>query len=103
MTPPSTLIEKFYHGSNRDVDAAAEKVCTLTTPPDLKYGVMIIAPSTNTAIIYIGKSTVTADTTEATDGIPVEPGTERWFPIADLTNLFAIAAANNQKLYWWGY
>jgi hypothetical protein len=86
----------FEHGSNRDVDTAAEQLPNQVA----KYGVTIKAARNNTANIYVGKSDVTADTTDATDGFELVPGESLFLPVSNANLIYVIAAAVNQKVFW---
>lgn len=86
------------HGSNRDIDTSAEQITS--TSFSAKFGVTLTADSTNTGIIYIGNSDVTAGTTAATDGIPLLAGQSITLPITNSNIPYAIASANNQVIYW---
>lgn len=88
----------FDHGSNLDIDASAEQITS--TSFSAKRGVTLRAPSTNTGILYIGNSDVTAGTTAATDGIPLEPGDSLFVEIDNPNKLYAIADTVNQKIFW---
>lgn len=88
----------FDHGSNRDVDTAAGAL-TATSFSATK-GVTVIADSTNTGIIYVGNSDVTAGTTAATDGFPIQAGESVTLEVNNPNLLYVIASVNNQIVYW---
>jgi len=88
----------FDHGSNLDIDASAEQITS--TSFTAKRGVVLRAPSANTGIIYVGNSDVTAGTTAATDGIPLEPGESLFIEIDNPNKLYGIADVANQKIFW---
>lgn len=91
----------FQHGSNRDVDTAAEVLTTTATR--FIHGMTIIADNTNTGVLYVGSSSaVTAGTTAATDGAPIYPGTWLFFPVVNAADIYVIGSANNQICYWYG-
>lgn len=91
----------FQHGSNRDVDTSAEALTSTAT--SFLHGVTITADNTNTGVVYVGNSSsVTAGSAGATDGAPVYPGTWRFFAVKDVSQIYVIASANNQIIYWDG-
>lgn len=86
------------HGSNRDIDTAAEQITA--TSFACKFGVTLKADAANTGILYIGNSDVTAGTTAATDGFPLSPGESLTLEVTNSNIPYAIASANNQVVYW---
>ena len=88
------------HGSNLDIDTSAEQITS--TSFACKFGVTLKADITNTGIIYIGNSDVTAGTTAATDGFPLSAGETLTLEVNNANIPYAIASANNQKIYWVG-
>lgn len=96
----STAVSNAGHGSNRDVDTSAELLTS--TSFSAQKGVMIKADRTNTGVVYVGKAnTVTAGTTDATDGWPLDPGEAATFDVNNPNLLYVIGSANNQVVYWW--
>ena len=88
------------HGSNLDIDTSAEQITS--TSFACKFGVTLKADITNTGIIYIGNSDVTAGTTAGTDGFPLSAGETITLEVNNANIPYAIASANNQKIYWVG-
>lgn len=88
----------FDHGSNRDVDTAAEQITASSIAA--KFGVTVKAATSNTGIIYVGNSDVTAGTTDATDGFELYPGESITLPVNNANLVYVIASANNQIVYW---
>ena len=86
------------HGSNLDIDTTAEQITT--TSFAAKFGVTVKAAADNSGTIYIGNSDVTAGSTAATDGFPLEPGESITLPVSNSNLLYAIGSANNQKVFW---
>lgn len=60
----------------------------------------IKADPTNTGIVYVGKTGLTAGTTDATDGFPLWAGDSVDIFIATLSNVYLIASASGQKVWW---
>jgi hypothetical protein len=87
----------FDHGSNRDVDTSAEQLTT--TSMAASRGVVITAHPDNTGVVYIGNSDVTADTTDATDGVPLNAGEGIYIEISNANKIYCIGSAANQKVY----
>lgn len=94
----SSVNSSLDHGSNLDIDTTAEQITS--TSFAAKFGVTVKAATGNTGTVYIGLSDVTAGTTAATDGFPLEPGESITLPVNNPNLLYAIASANNQKVFW---
>lgn len=94
----SQVTSTFDHGSNRDVDTAAEQITTSSITA--KFGVVVKAASSNTGIIYVGNSDVTAGTTDATDGFELLAGESVTVKVNNANLVYVIASANNQIIYW---
>ena len=61
---------------------------------------MVIADPTNTGIIYVGASGVTADSADATDGWPLYAGDSMTLPVNNANVVYVIASTANQKIRW---
>ena len=94
----SSVSATLDHGSNLDIDTTAEQITT--TSFAAKFGVTVKSAADNTDTVYIGNSDVTAGTTAATDGFPLEPGESITLPVNNSNLLYAIGAAANQKVFW---
>lgn len=94
----SSVSSTLDHGSNLDIDTSAEQITT--TSFAAKFGVTVKSAVDNTDTVYIGNSDVTAGTTAATDGFPLEPGESITLPVNNSNLLYAIGAAANQKVFW---
>ena len=88
----------FDHGSNRDVDATAEALTSVTT--EWENGVLIKASISNTGVVYVGNSDVTAGTTDATDGFPLSAGDSLFLEYKRADEIYVIGSAANQIVYW---
>ena len=86
------------HGSNLDIDTIAEQITS--TSFSAKRGVILRCPLANTGTVYVGNSDVTAGTTAATDGIPIESGESLFLEVNNPNLLYAIGSANNQTIFW---
>ena len=87
---------RFDHGANGDVDTIAEQLITTSIAPTI--GVLIKASNTNTGIIYIGNSDVTAGNTDATDGFELNAGESLMVECRDADEIYVIASTNNQRV-----
>lgn len=96
----SAVSATIDHGSNRDIDTTAEQITSTSFAS--KFGITLKADITNTGIIYIGNSDVTAGTTAATDGFPLSAGETLTLEVTNANIPYAIASANNQVIYWVG-
>lgn len=88
----------FDHGSNSDVDAAAEQLTTLDI--GAAKGVLIKASFNNSGTVYVGKSDVTAATNDATDGMELGPGESVTIPVDNANKVYIIASVANQRVFW---
>lgn len=88
----------FDHGSNRDVDTAAEQITVSSITA--KFGVVVKAANANTGTIYVGNSDVTAGTTDATDGFELGAGESILVRVNNANLVYVIASTNNQIIYW---
>jgi len=91
------VVDTIYHGRTV-IGTSATQIITLM--PDAIKGVQLKAGPTNTGVIYVGVSGVTAATAVGTDGTPLSAGEGLFVPIKDVTLLYAIASAPAQDLYW---
>lgn len=92
----SQVASGFEHGSNRDVDTTAEQLPSQAAV----FGVLVKASIHNTDEVYVGKSDVTADTTDATDGFELGPGESVLVKVNNANLIYVIGGANNQKVFW---
>ena len=63
-------------------------------------GVTIRCSTLNTDLIYFGISTVTANTTAATDGVPLKPGESITMPVTNINLIYGISPTAGQKVFW---
>lgn len=98
MAYPVTSQNKFNHGRNSDVDTAAEQITT--TNIVASHGVLVKAANGNSGKIYVGKSDVTADSTDATDGFELGAGESVFVEIDNANKVYVIASAANQSVYY---
>lgn len=60
----------------------------------------IKADPSNTGIVYVGKTGLTAGTTDATDGFPLWAGDSLDIYFNTLSSVYLIASASSQKVWW---
>lgn len=94
----SAVTGTLDHGANRDIDASAEQITS--TSFACKFGLLLRADRTNTGLLYVGNSDVTAGTDGATDGFPLAAGEAMFFPCSNSNVPYAIGSAANQIIYW---
>lgn len=70
----------------------------LTSTYATTSGVYIKASSTNTWIIYVGNSTVTRGTTDATDGFELSAGEGVFIKITDPTLIYVIYSTTGGRV-----
>ena len=87
---------RFNHGANGDVDTTAEQLVTSSIAPSI--GILIKASSTNTGIIYVGNSDVTAGGTDATDGFELDAGESLMIEGRDADEIYVIASVASQRV-----
>ena len=88
------------HGSLSSIGATAlQLVAPFTDAVNIK-GIYVVPSNSNTGIVFIGKSTVTAGGTPATNWIPLYP-TSPWLflQINDPTELYAIATTTGNEVF----
>lgn len=88
----------FKTGSKSSITTSAVQIIVSSTPAVV--GVTVKAANTNTGTLYIGNATITAGTTDATDGFELAGGEAVTIEIDDVNKLYAIGSAAGQKLYW---
>lgn len=92
------LSPKQWHGS-KTIGTTAVAIFSAHYP--IMKGVQLKAGPDNTDVVYIGSgSSVTADTDADHDGLPLQAGEGLFVPCEQMTNLYAIAGAADQKLFW---
>lgn len=64
-------------------------------------GIQIYANIANTDIVWIGESTVTADSADATDGFPLNPGDGIFIPLRHPNVLYARSSTDADQKIWW--
>ena len=82
---------------NMQLTSTSALALSATTVPC--QGVIVKARSTNAATIYVGKSDVTADNTNATGGYPLDPGESVGVPCRNLTEVYIRGTSGDGVAY----
>ena len=90
--PDASRHSTIGHGKNDGVSSSTAEA--LTTSTDCKH-VDIMAAIGNTGIIYVGGSSVAANT-----GIALYPGDVYSVDIDDLADIYVLATVNNEDVQW---
>jgi len=91
----------FFHGRKSNIGTTAVRLTT--TSNRSKRGVLVKAAADNTGTVYVGtSSSVTADSADSTDGFELSAGDSVVVEIDDPSNVYMIASASGQKVFWVG-
>jgi len=89
----------FSHGAKSSIGTSAVQMKSSSVP--CNNGVMIKASSTNTGIVYVGSSNaVTANTSDTTDGLPLSANDGIVITVDNANDIWLIASAASQKVFW---
>lgn len=88
----------FTTGQNSDIDAAAEKLADRNIK--CAFGVLVMAHKDNAGIVYVGPEGVTAESADATDGIPLAANENIFIEIDNLNKVYVIASQADQKAFY---
>ena len=92
-------VPNFFTGSKPGITTTA--VSLASTELHAQRGVQIVAGTGNAHPIYIGQSsTVTADSSETTDGYPISAGESIVIPVIDPNSIFLVSAAGTGKVFY---
>lgn len=89
--------DSFFHGS-QTVGTSAVQITSDDTPT--KIGVLVKAASTNTGLIYVGKTGVTAVSDPEHDGFELGAGEAVTIEVDQAKKVYAIASAASQLVFW---
>lgn len=67
-----------------------------------RRGLLIKAGALNTAPVYVGNSTVTADSNDETDGFELSAKESILAEVEDPRDVFVISKGTGQKVFWVG-
>ena len=88
------------HGSKASIGGTALQLTTSEAP--LRNGLLVRAATTNSGTVYVGGSTVTADSAAATDGFPLLAGESVKVEADKASLVYAIGSATGQKVFFIG-
>ena len=87
-------VPSFATGRKSSIGTSAAQV---TSSTHVSRGVQIIADSTNAVKVYVGISTVTADSADGTDGFPLAAGESVVVPVSDPSLIYVIAPSGSSS------
>lgn len=87
----------FLTGRKSSIGATALQLTATSTKCT---GVYVKAADDNTGKVYVGISTVTADSADATDGFPLSADTGVFVTIDDPSKLYVIGSTTGQKVFY---
>ena len=88
-------VPSFATGRKSSIGTSAAQLTT--SHVHAKRGVQIVADSGNSGSVYVGISTVTADSADATDGVPLAAGESDVVPVIDPTTIYVRAASGSSS------
>ena len=88
-------VPSFATGRKSSIGTSAAQLTT--THVHAKRGVQIVADSGNSVSVYVGISTVTADSADATDGFPLAAGESVVVPVIAPTTIYVRAASGSSS------
>lgn len=88
----------FTTGLNSDIDTSAERLKDAHIP--CVFGVLVVAHKDNAGIVYVGPIGVTAESADATDGMPLAANERIFIEIDNLNKVYVIASVANQKAFY---
>jgi hypothetical protein len=94
----SDVVATLTTGRKSAIGATALQMTTVSNPAT--KGVSVVASSTNTGIVYVGISTVTANAADATDGYPLTAGSSITLPVSNANLVYVIGSATGQAVFW---
>lgn len=73
----------------------------------LDRGLLVRAPGAsdpvpNTAVVWVGRAAVAADSSVGRGGMPLAPGEALTLPVDDPSKVYVVSTAANQDLAWMG-
>lgn len=90
----------FDHGAKSGIGASAVQLVSALTA--VNRGVQIKAAAANTGKVYVGNSDVTAGSADSTDGFELSAGQGLFVPTHDVSNVWVVGSAADQKVFWFG-
>lgn len=92
-----TAIPSFETGRKSSITTAVQLV---STTKRASKGVTVTASTANTVPVYFGfRDTITRDSSDSTDGEPIQPGGAAFIQIDDASKIY-VTAASSSKVFW---
>ena len=89
----------WSHGAKSGIGTTAVKLTASSIVAT--RGVFIKASELNSGYVFVGSSaSVTAGTADATSGWEMGPGSSHFLEVSNISAIWVIASATNQKVYW---
>ena len=88
----------FSHGAISSVGTLAVQIMTASIAS--RVGVVVKADDDNTAPIYVGNSSVTAGTTDSTDGFRLQAGQGVRIEVDNVNKVYVVGSSAGQKAWW---
>lgn len=98
VTVAQTVFGTVTTGSKSSIGTSAVQVNSSSIAAS--NSITVRADTANTGVVYIGPSTVTANTTAGTDGIPLTAGESITVPLNNINIVYAIGSATGQKVFY---
>lgn len=92
------LVSSIAHGALSSITTTAAQIIATSTPT--MHGVIVFTDDNNSGYVCVGNSNVTYNSADTTDSPPLPAGRSIEVPISDVSNLYVIASAAGQKIYW---
>lgn len=88
----------FEHGRKSSIGTSAVQLTSANVPT--RRGVLVKAAAGNSGTVYVGKSDVTNDSADATDGFELSAGESVTVEIDNANKVYVIGSAAGQKVFW---
>lgn len=97
--PVKDAQSSFDHGRKSSIGTSAVQITSSSITANL--GVVVKAARTNAVRIFVGNSDVTADSTDATDGMELGPGESVLVKVDNANKVYVIAeSGSSAKAFW---
>jgi len=90
----------FLTGRKSSIGTSPTQITSDLTKAD--EGVLIYADKNNTATLYVGSSSsITADSSDSTDGFPLDPGDSVVMRVRNPSSVYVLASTGSSSKLWW--
>lgn len=96
-TSGASTLSTLDHGAKSSVGTSAVQMTASSITAS--KGVLVKAANSNTGIVYVGNSDVTANTTDATDGFELVSGESVFIEVSNANLIYLRASASGQKVF----